>query len=57
MSTSKKPAKDGAKGAKKAASPTQLIDARIAVLGDWRGEALARVRALIKQATLTWSRP
>ena len=31
-------------------SPSQLIDARIAALGDWRGEALARVRALIKQA-------
>ena len=32
------------------ASPSQLIDARIATLGDWRGETLARVRALIKQA-------
>jgi hypothetical protein len=31
-------------------SPPQLIDARIAELGDWRGETLARVRALIKQA-------
>jgi hypothetical protein len=31
-------------------SPSQLIDARIAVLGDWRGETLARVRALIKAA-------
>ena len=31
-------------------SPSQLIDARIAELGDWRGEVLARVRALIKQA-------
>jgi hypothetical protein len=31
-------------------SPSQLIDARIAELGDWRGETLARVRALIKQA-------
>ena len=31
-------------------SPTQLIDARIAALDDWRGETLARVRALIKQA-------
>jgi hypothetical protein len=36
--------------AKGAASPSQLIDARIAVLGDWRGDTLARVRALIKQA-------
>ena len=31
-------------------SPSQLIDARIRELGDWRGKTLARVRALIKQA-------
>jgi hypothetical protein len=31
-------------------SPSQLIDARIKELGDWRGERLARVRALIKEA-------
>jgi hypothetical protein len=31
-------------------APSQLIDARIAELGDWRGETLARVRALVKQA-------
>jgi hypothetical protein len=31
-------------------SPAQLIDARIKELSDWRGETLARVRALIKQA-------
>jgi hypothetical protein len=31
-------------------SPPQLIDGRIKELGDWRGEALARIRALIKQA-------
>ena len=31
-------------------SPSQLIDERIAELGDWRGETLARVRALIKEA-------
>ena len=31
-------------------SPAQLIDARIEELNDWRGEMLARVRALIKQA-------
>jgi hypothetical protein len=31
-------------------SPSQLIDARIKELGDWRGEMLARVRTLIKQA-------
>lgn len=29
---------------------SQLIDARIAELGDWRGETLARVRALIREA-------
>jgi hypothetical protein len=32
------------------APPSKLIDARIRDLGDWRGETLARVRALIKQA-------
>jgi hypothetical protein len=31
-------------------SPSDLIDARIKKLDDWRGETLARVRALIKQA-------
>jgi hypothetical protein len=31
-------------------SPSQLIDARIEELGDWRGETLARIRSLIKQA-------
>src|SRR6476619_94171 len=31
-------------------SPSQLIDARIAELGDWRGELLSRIRALIKEA-------
>ena len=31
-------------------SPARLIDARIEALGDWRGETLARVRDLIKQA-------
>ena len=30
-------------------SPSQLIDARIHELGDWRGEMLARIRSLIKQ--------
>jgi hypothetical protein len=42
--------KSGAKEAIGAASPSRLIDARIAELGDWRGETLARVRAIIKQA-------
>lgn len=31
-------------------TPSELIDARIAELGDWRGETLARVRSLIRQA-------
>src|SRR5687767_16016552 len=31
-------------------SPSRLIDARIKELSDWRGETLARVRTLIKQA-------
>ena len=31
-------------------SPSELIDARIAELGDWRGETLAQVRAIIKSA-------
>jgi hypothetical protein len=30
--------------------PSDLIDAKIAGLGDWRGEALARVRGLIREA-------
>jgi len=35
---------------KEGASPTQLIDARIKELGDWRGEMLARIRTLIREA-------
>ena len=31
-------------------SPSQLIDARIEELDDWRGEMLARLRALVKEA-------
>jgi hypothetical protein len=31
-------------------SPSQLIDGRIAELGDWRGEMLARLRGLIMEA-------
>ncbi len=34
---------------KKSNSPSQLIDAKIKELGDWRGETLSQVRALIKQ--------
>jgi hypothetical protein len=45
------------------ASPAELIDATIAELGDWRGETLARVRALIHDAepdvveTVKWPKP
>ena len=51
----KKPAaktqkKSGAKESKASDSPSRLIDGRIKELGDWRGETLARVRALIKAA-------
>lgn len=35
---------------KRSQSASALIDARIDSLGDWRGEMLARLRALIKQA-------
>ncbi len=34
----------------KADSPARLIDAKIKKLGDWRGETLARVRKLIREA-------
>jgi hypothetical protein len=37
-------------GPKATESPSELIDARIEELGGWRGEMLARLRALIKQA-------
>ena len=42
--------KSGPNAAKGGDSPSRQIDARIKELGDWRGETLARVRALIKQA-------
>ena len=35
---------------KKGAPPSEQIDARIEALGDWRGELLARLRALIQEA-------
>ena len=38
------------KAATRTETPSQLIDARINELGDWRGQTLTRVRALIKQA-------
>jgi hypothetical protein len=40
----------GAKEGKGGDTPSQLIDARIKELSDWRGGTLARVRILIKQA-------
>jgi hypothetical protein len=42
--------KSGAKEAEGGDSPSRLIDARIRELSDWRGETLARIRILIKQA-------
>jgi hypothetical protein len=42
--------KSGSKEGKGGDSPSQLIDARIKELSDWRGETLARVRILIQQA-------
>ena len=48
--TAMKKRKSGPKEAKGAGSASQLIDARIRELPDWRGETLARIRALIKQA-------
>jgi hypothetical protein len=45
-----KKSKSGSKEGKGGDSPSQLIDARIKELSDWRGETLARVRSLIKQA-------
>jgi hypothetical protein len=37
-------------GSQNSKSPSQLIDTRIKDLGDWRGETLGRVRALVKEA-------
>ena len=45
-----KQTKTGSRADAASASAAQLIDAKIKELGDWRGEALARVRKLIKQA-------
>src|SRR6201985_2258252 len=45
-----KATKSAATKAKEGASPSRLIDGRIKELGDWRGETLARIRAIIKQA-------
>jgi hypothetical protein len=57
------PKKSDATKAKGGPSPSHLIDARIAALGDWRGEALARVRRLIREAdahvveAVKWRKP
>jgi hypothetical protein len=48
--TTVKTRKNGSKEGEGGDSPSQLIDARIKELSDWRGETLARVRDLIKQA-------
>ena len=48
--TTMKKRKSGSKEGKGGDSPSQLIDARIKELSDWRGETLARIRMLIKQA-------
>ncbi len=37
-------------GSQKSKSPSQLIDARIKELGDWRGKMLSRLRTVVKQA-------
>ena len=39
-----------ASASQKSKSPSKLIDGRIKELGDWRGEMLSRVRALVKEA-------
>ena len=46
-----------------AKSPAELIDAKIAALGDWRGRTLARMRELIREANsdvveaVKWRKP
>lgn len=44
------PAKPSETEGEEGASPAELIDAKIAALGDWRGEVLARMRGLIREA-------
>jgi hypothetical protein len=48
--TSVKRSKSGSKDGKRGNSPSQLIDARIKELNDWRGKTLSRLRALIREA-------
>jgi hypothetical protein len=40
----------GKSGSQETKSPSELIDARIEELGDWRGEMLTRLRTLVKEA-------
>ena len=40
----------GKSGSQETKSPSELIDARIEELGDWRGEMLSRLRTLVKEA-------
>jgi len=42
--------KSGANESKSGGAPSRHIDARIKELGDWRGETLARIRSIIRQA-------
>jgi hypothetical protein len=48
--TAMKKSEGGAHQSKGAKSPSELIDGRIEELSDWRGETLARLRRLIKEA-------
>lgn len=48
--TTMKARQSGSKNAKASEAPARLIDARIRELGDWRGEMLARLRAIIREA-------
>jgi hypothetical protein len=48
--TPMKERRTGSKDAQEEVSPSQLIDKKIAELGDWRGETLARIRHLVRQA-------
>ncbi len=63
VTTTMKKTRSGSKEGQGADSPSHLIDARIKALSDWRGETLARIRALIKQADpevveeLKWAKP
>lgn len=62
-SSGKQPARKAAKQAARPESPSAEIDARLAEPDDWRGEMLARMRALIRQAVpdvveeIKWRKP